>query len=94
MDLSPGCKLLSSKWVFKRKRKIDGSVDKDKARLVIKGYKQTEGLNYFDTYFPVMRINFIRMVLAIATLRNLEVYQMGVKTAFLNGELDEEIYME
>ncbi|PKI57121.1 hypothetical protein CRG98_022485 [Punica granatum] len=74
--------------------KADGSIDKYKARLVIKGYKQKEGLNYFDTYSPVTRINSIRMILAVATLRNLEVHQMDVKTAFLNGDLDEEIYME
>ena len=79
---------------FKRKRKIDGSIDKYKARLVIKGYKQTEGLDYFDTYSPMMRINSIRMVLAIAILRDLEVHQMDVKTTFLNRDLNEEIYME
>ena len=77
-----------------RKRKLDGSIDKYKARLVIKGYKQTEGLDYFDTYFPVTRINSIRMVFAICALRNLKVHQMDVKITFLNGELDEEIYME
>ena len=94
MDIPPGCKPLSSKWVFKRKRKVDRSLDKHKARLVIKGYKQTEGLDYFDTYSPVTRINSIRMVLEIAALRNLEVHQMDVKTTFLNGDLKEEIYME
>ena len=61
---------------------------------MIKGYKQTEGLNYFDTYSPVTRINFIRMVLVIVALRNLEVHQMDVKTVFLNGDLDEKIYMK
>ena len=94
MDLPLNCKPLSSKWVFKRKRKVDGSIDKDKERLVIKGHKQSEGLDYFDTYSPVTRINFITMVLAIAALRNLEVHQMDVKIFFLNGELDEEIYIE
>ncbi|PKI79287.1 hypothetical protein CRG98_000301 [Punica granatum] len=74
--------------------KADGFIDKYKASLVIKGYEQKEGLDYFDTYSPVTRINPIRMILAIATLRNLEVHQMDVKTAFLNGDLDEEIYME
>ena len=79
---------------FQEERKVDGSIDKYKLRLVIKGYKQTEGLDYFDTYSPITRINFIRMVLAIAALRNLEVHQMDVKIAFLNGYLKEEIYME
>ena len=77
----------------KKKMKADGSIDKYKARLVIKGYKQREGLDYFNTYSPVTRINSIRMILAIAALRNLVVHQMDVKTAFLNGDLDEEIYV-
>ena len=74
MDLPPGCKPISSKWVFKRKRKVDGSIDKYKVRLVIKDYRQTKGLDYFDTYSPMTRINSIRMVLAIDALRNLEVH--------------------
>ena len=61
---------------------------------MIKGYRQTEGLDYFDTYSHVTRINSIRMVLAIAAPRNLKVHQMDVKTTFLNGKLDEEIYMQ
>ncbi|KAD2805656.1 hypothetical protein E3N88_39033 [Mikania micrantha] len=76
------------------KMKADGSIDKYKARLVIEGFRQKEGVYYFDTYSPVTRITTIRLVLAIAALRNLEVHQMDVKTAFLNGDLEEEIYME
>nr|GEW96439.1 retrotransposon protein, putative, Ty1-copia subclass [Tanacetum cinerariifolium] len=93
MDLPPGCKPLGYKWIFKKKMKADGTIDKYKARLVIKGFKQREGLDYFDTYSPVMLITSIRMILAIAALRKLEVYQMDVKTVFLNGDLEEEIYM-
>ena len=74
VDLPTYYKPLSSKWVFKRKRKVDGSIDKYKVKLVIKGYKQTKGLDYFDTYSPVTRINSMRMVLTIATLRNLEAH--------------------
>ncbi|GJT29718.1 calcineurin B-like protein 4 [Tanacetum coccineum] len=81
------------KWIFKKKRKADGTVDKYKARLVIKGFRQREGLDYFDTYSLVTRITSIRMILAIAALRNLEVHQIDVKKAFLNGDLEEEIYM-
>ena len=94
VDLPPGSKPLGYKWIFKKKMKADGSIDKCKARLVIKGYKQKEGLDYFDTYSPVTRISSILMLIAIAAIHNLEIHQMDVKTAFLNGDLDEEIYME
>ena len=94
MDLPPGSKPLGYKWIFKKKMKADGSIDKYKARLVIKGYKQKEALVYFDTYSPVTRISSIRMLIAIVSIHNLEIHQMDVKTAFLNGDLDEEIYME
>ncbi|KAD2393091.1 hypothetical protein E3N88_40068 [Mikania micrantha] len=94
IDLPPVCKPLGYWWIFKRKMKADGFIDKYKAMLVIKGFRQKEGVDYFDTYSPVTRITSIRLVLAIATLRNLEVHQMDVKTAFLNGDLEEEIYME
>ena len=94
VDIPPGSKPIGCKWIFKRKLKADGSVDKYKARLVAKGYRQKEGLDYFDTYSPVSRITSIRTLIAIASLNNMEIHQMDVKTAFLNGELDEEIYME
>ncbi|GJS80735.1 retrovirus-related pol polyprotein from transposon TNT 1-94 [Tanacetum coccineum] len=94
VDLPPGCKPLGYKWIFKKKMKADGTVDKYKARVVIQGFRQREGLDYFDTYSPVTRITSIRMILAIAALRrNLEIHQMDVKTAFSNGDLEEEIYM-
>ncbi|GJR08298.1 calcineurin B-like protein 4 [Tanacetum coccineum] len=82
------------KWIFKKKRKADGTVNKYKARLVIKGFRQHEGLDYFDTYSFVTRITSIRMILAISALRNLEVHQIEVKKAFLKGDLEEEIYMK
>ena len=94
VDLSQGCKTLRCKWIFKKKMKEDGSIEKYKTRLVVKGYKQKEGLDYFDIYSPVTRITFIQMLIAIATRNNFEIHQMDVKTTFLNGELDEEIYME
>nr|GEW88383.1 isochorismate synthase, chloroplastic [Tanacetum cinerariifolium] len=81
------------KWIFKKKRKADGTVDKYKARLVIKEFRQREGLDYFDTYSLVTRITSIRMILAIAACRNLEVHQIDVKKEFLNEDLKEEIYM-
>ena len=94
VDIPPGNKLIGYKWIFKRKLKVDGSNDKHKAMLVAKGYRQKEGLDYFDTYSPVSRITFIRMLIAIASLNNMEIHHMDVKTTFLNGELHEEIYME
>ncbi|KAL0288543.1 UNVERIFIED_CONTAM: Retrovirus-related Pol polyprotein from transposon TNT 1-94 [Sesamum calycinum] len=94
VDLPSGSKLLGCKWILKRKYKADGSIDKYKARLVAKGFKQKEGLDFFDTYSPVTRITSIRVLIAIAALYDLEIHQMDVKTAFLSGELDEEIYME
>ena len=94
VDIPPGNKPIGYKWIFKRKLKADGSIDKYKARLVTKGYRQKEGLDYFDTYSPVSRITSIGMLIAIASLNNMEIHHMDVKTAFLNGELDEEIYIE
>ncbi|GJU59536.1 zinc finger, CCHC-type containing protein [Tanacetum coccineum] len=89
-----GCKSLGCKWIFKRKMKVDGTIDKFKARLVIQGFRQKEGIDYFDTYAPVARITTIRFLLALAAIHNLVIHQIDVKTAFLNGDLDKEVYMK
>ena len=94
VDLPPGNKAIGCKWVFKRKLKSDGSIDKYKARLVAKGFTQKKGLDYFDTYSPVSSITTIRILIALASIHNLVIHQMDVKTTFLNRDLDEEIYME
>ncbi|KAL0346535.1 UNVERIFIED_CONTAM: Retrovirus-related Pol polyprotein from transposon TNT 1-94 [Sesamum calycinum] len=94
VDLPSSSKPLGCKWILKRKYKADGSIDKYKVRLIAKGFKQKEGLDFFDTYSPVTRITSIRVLIDVAALYDLEIHQMDVKTAFLNGELDEEIYME
>ena len=93
-DLPHGCKPLGCKWIFKRKMKVDGTIDKFKARLVIQGFRQKPGTDYFDTYAPVARISTIRLLIAFAAIHNLIIHQMDVKTAFLNGDLDEYVYMK
>jgi predicted alpha/beta-fold hydrolase len=84
---------MGCKWIFKKKIKPDDTVDKFKARLVAKEFTQKEGEDYFDTYSPIARMTTIRMLVALATCHDLLIHQMDVKTTFLNGELDEQIYM-
>ncbi|GKA83018.1 zinc finger, CCHC-type containing protein [Tanacetum coccineum] len=91
-NLPPSCKPLGCKLIFKRKLKVDGTIEKFKARLVIQGFKQKSGIDYFDTYAPVARISTIRLLIAMASIHNLIIHQMDVKT-FLNGDLEEEVYM-
>nr|GEZ42737.1 zinc finger, CCHC-type [Tanacetum cinerariifolium] len=93
-DLPPGCKPLGCKWIFKKEMKVDGTIDKFKARLVIQGFRQKKGIDYFDTYAPVARITTIRLLLALAAIHNLVIHQMDVKITFLNGDLDEKVYMK
>ena len=94
VNLPPGNKPIGCKWIFKRKLQTNGTIDKYKAHLVAKGYRQKEGLDFFDTYSPVTRITSIRMLIATTAIHNFEIHQMDVKITFLNGDLDEEIYME
>ncbi|GKD37880.1 zinc finger, CCHC-type containing protein [Tanacetum coccineum] len=91
-DLPPGCKPLGCKWILK-KLKVDGTIEKFKAMLVIQGFKQKSGIDYFDTYAPVTRISTIRLLTAMTSIHNLIIHQMDIKTTFLNGDLDEEVYM-
>jgi hypothetical protein len=94
VDLPKGFKPINSKWVFRRKLRPDGTIERFKARLVVKGYTQKFGVDFFYTYSPVTKIATIRTLFALASIYNLIVHQMDVKTAFLNGDLEEEIYME
>ncbi|CAM8956673.1 unnamed protein product [Rhodiola kirilowii] len=94
VDIPPGHKPLGNKWIFPKKMKVDGTIDKFKARLVIQGFRQKYGMDYFDTYAPVARISTIKLLIALASIHKFLVHQMDVKTAFLNGDLEEEIYMK
>ncbi|GKB99862.1 zinc finger, CCHC-type containing protein, partial [Tanacetum coccineum] len=89
-DLPLGCKPLGCKWIFKRKLKVDGTIEQFKAKLVMQGFKQKSGIDYFDTYVPVIRISTIRLLIVMPSIHNLIIHQMDVKIAFLNGDLDEE----
>ncbi|KAI0993801.1 hypothetical protein K3495_g14383 [Podosphaera aphanis] len=86
--------VVGSKWGFKIKHKADGSVDRYKARLVAKGFSQQPGTDYDDTYAPVARYDSLRLLLALSSHRGWTQRQMDVKSAFLYGKLDREIYME
>ena len=86
--------IVSNRWVFKVKHKSDGSIDRYKARLVARGYTQTHGVDYDEVFSPVARMAAIRSLLALGNALDLEMHQMDVNTAFLNGKLEHEVYME
>ena len=94
VDLPPNVRPIGCKWIYKRKRGSDGIVEAFKARLVAKGYSQREGIDYEETFSPVAMIKSFRILLSILAHLDYEIWQMDVKTTFLNGYLDEDIYME
>ncbi|KAL0325017.1 UNVERIFIED_CONTAM: Retrovirus-related Pol polyprotein from transposon TNT 1-94 [Sesamum radiatum] len=94
VNLPPGCKPLGYKWIFKKKMKVDGTIEKFNARLVIQGFRQRPGIDYFNIYAPIARISTIRLLIALASIQNLVIHQMDVKTTFLNEDLDKEVYMK
>ncbi|KAJ9566455.1 hypothetical protein OSB04_002421 [Centaurea solstitialis] len=93
-DLPQHCRAVGRKWVFKKKTDMDGNVHTFKARLVAKGFTQTHGIDYDETFSPVAMLKSIRILMAISAYFNYEIWQMDVKTAFLNGKLTEDVYME
>ena len=84
---------LLNKWVFRIKTKLDDK-RRFKARLVVKGYSQWKGIDYTEIVSPVMKLTSIRILLSIVASENLHLEQMDVKTTFLHGDLDKEIYMQ
>ena len=86
--------IIGTKWIFCNKTDEEGNVIRNKALLVAQGYSQMEGVDYDETFAPVARMEFIRLILALACQLKLKLYQMDVKTAFLNGLLKEDIYVE
>jgi transposase InsO family protein len=93
-NLPTGFKAIPCKWVYKVKYNPDDSVNRFKARLVIKGYSQRKGIDYDETFSPVARRSSIRTLISVAANENMTLYQFDVSTAFLYGELNEEIYMQ
>ena len=94
VKLPDGRKPVGCKWIFKTKCTSEGKIERYKARLVAKGYTQKPGEDYDQTFSPVARYSSIRALLAFAVQNNMIIHQMDVVTAFLNGTLDEEIYLE
>ena len=85
---------MGCKWVFTIKRKPNGSIEIYKARLVAKGFIQTYGIDYQETFIPVTKINSIRILLSLVVYFNWPLHQLGVKNVFLNGNLEEEMFMD
>lgn len=86
--------VVTSRWLYKVKHAADGSIEKFKARFVARGFSQVEGVDYEETFAPVARYTSIRSIISIATEMGWKIHQMDVKTAFLNGFIQEEVYIE
>ena len=86
--------MIGTKWVFRNKLNEDGEVSRNKVKLVCKGYSQKEGIDYGETFAPIARLEVVRTLLVYAAHKGFKVFQMDVKSAFLNGILDEEVYIK
>jgi hypothetical protein len=85
--------IIGIKWVFKNKQGEDGEIVRNKARLVAQGFSQVEGLNFGETFAPIVRLEAIRILLAFAAFKGFKLYQMDVKSDLLNGVIEEEVYV-
>jgi hypothetical protein len=86
--------VIGTKWVFQNKQDENKVIVRNKSRLVVQGYTQIEGLDFDETFAPVTRLEAIRILLAYATSHNIKLYQMNVKSAFLNSKINELVYVE
>lgn len=93
-NLPPDKKSISCKWVFHTKRRQNGEVDRRKARLVARGCEQRYGIDYEEVYAPVARMEIIRTMFALCVEKGMHIHQMDVVTAYVQGDLSSEIYME
>ena len=89
-----GRRIIGTRWVFRNKLDDSGAVSRNKARLVAQGYNQQEGIDYDETFAPVARLEAIRLLVAFASHQGFTLYQMDVKTTFLNGTIEEEVYVK
>jgi hypothetical protein len=94
VDSPLSCKPIGRKWVWKNKEGENGEVVRHKSRLVAQGYSQKEGIDYEETFTPVAHLEAIRIFLAFSIAKGFKLYQMDVKSAFLNGVLEEEVYVK
>ena len=94
VELPKGRRALKNKWVYRLKTEDNNSKPRYKARLVVKGFSQRKGIDFEEIFSPVVKMSSIRVVLGLAASLDLEIEQLDVKTAFLHGDLEEEIYME
>ena len=94
VELPTGCKPIGCKWVYKTKKDSQGRIERFKARFVAKGFTQKEGIDYTETFSPVSSKDSFRIIMALTAHFDLELHQMDVKTAFLNGDLCETVYMK